>query len=329
MERHYIRQAIVLLACLVAILILASGPGVANAGYNHAPQALLFDDFDYRGEISAVPFTYDLDIAPMTSALDDPAIPCPTPSQRYKTIWFSYTPTRVGKLHVDTYGSGYDTVLVVWRGTRGSLIKVGCSNDAGGTKQSEVNVLAMGSTTYYIEVAAFWPNQLNTMMHLNVDFTQKNNLLLNGGFELDGDVNGIPDHWLDSGAFHAAPCECALGGSFVGNLYAEDNGNYYTNQAVAVVGGHAYRFLGFANYYFRFDETYTFRVLARWRNASNTVISTDTIFTSSFIPYRTWIEMNKTLVAPAGAASVLIVPSAVSLNGNIFIDKFFFVEWWD
>ncbi len=116
-------------------------------------------------------------------------------------------------------------------------------------------------------------------------------------------------------------------GSYGGLFDAMDDGNYYTNQSVDVTAGKAYRFLGYVAIPPQPDTTFTFRLLARWRNASNAVIGTDTIYTTSTSPDPMWYAMNKNLVAPPGATSVLIVPSVLSLNGYIYIDKFFFVEW--
>ncbi len=330
MQQHHIRQALVLLACLVVILVLASGAaGVANADWDRAPELDLPDDFGHPVIMGMVPATFDFDIAAATTAGDDPSIPCPTASQRFKTVWFSYTPTHVGKLHADTYGSGYDTLLAVWTGTRGSLIKVGCSNDAGGTKQSEVNALVMGNTTYYIEVAAFWPNQINTMMHLNVSFTDKYNLLLNPGFELDSNSDGYPANWLYSSLFRRLAWDRAVGGSYVGELLGLPAEYFYTNQAVPVTAGHAYRFLGYVlDGTSSCDGVCAFRMLARWRDGSNTLLGTDTIYTttSSYYPGE-WCEMNKNLIAPPGATTAVIVANVQNLNGLVLIDKFFFVEW--
>ncbi len=326
MQQRHIRQVVVLLACLAAILILASGTaGVANAGNDRVPQVLPHDDFDSALALPDSSWTW-VDIASTTEASDDPTFTC-TGSKHYKTVWFKYTPSTLGRLHADTYGSEYDTVLAIWRGTRGNLTKVGCSNNSGGTTQSEVNALVMGNTTYYIEVAALWPNPIDTYLGLHVTFTQKYNLLVNPGFELDANSDTQPDNWLTSPVFVRlfAPGVTA-GGSYAGEFEAADNANYYTNQAVSVTAGHSYRFLGYVA--ISQSDSFTFKILARWRDASNTLIGTDTIYTTTTeTPGNLWEEVNKNLLAPAGATSVLIVPNIQSLNGWVCIDKFFFVDW--
>lgn len=54
------------------------------------------------------------------------------------------------RITVDTIGSGFDTVLSVWRGTCGSLVEVGSNNDASNTFQSAVTFTANGVDDYYI-----------------------------------------------------------------------------------------------------------------------------------------------------------------------------------
>ncbi len=326
--QHLLRQVLVLAACLATILILASGgAGVARASCGLAPQStLLNDDIGCPKPIGSTPYSDTIDIGGATTAPDDPYIPCPIFDPRYKTVWYSYTPSHVGKLHVDTYGSGYDTVLAVWTGTRGSLVKVGCSNDAGGTKQSEVNALVMGGTTYYIEVAAYFPNQLNTTLVLNASFENRYNLLVNPGFELDSNADGKPDGWLASPGFIRLAWSGAPGGSYVGSLSSFNYASYYTNQAVTVTAGQAYRFLGYVYVSADCDGVCTFRMLARWRDGADTVIGTDTIYTT-MSGTDSWYEMNKNLVAPPGATSVLMVPNVQNIYGGVLIDKFFFVEW--
>ncbi len=58
--------------------------------------------------------------------------------QKYRTVWYRYTAPSAQPLIIDTMGSDYDTVLVVWTGSRGSLTSVACNDDFGGTLQSTV-----------------------------------------------------------------------------------------------------------------------------------------------------------------------------------------------
>jgi hypothetical protein len=79
------------------------------------------------------------------------------------TVWYQYTATANAELHVDTFTSGYDTVLAAWTGTVGNLTPIICNDDTtvvvNGIKtisiQSEVRFPVTSGTTYYIEVATF------------------------------------------------------------------------------------------------------------------------------------------------------------------------------
>ncbi len=56
---------------------------------------------------------------------------------------------------VDTFGSGFDTVLAVYTGpSLGSLTRVVCDDDTGGV-QSKVQFPAVPGTTYWIQVGGY------------------------------------------------------------------------------------------------------------------------------------------------------------------------------
>jgi hypothetical protein len=121
-----------------------------NIGNNVTPPAN--DDFNAATRISAN--TYNQVVTGemlATRAIDDPVFPC-TSAQGSYSLWYSFSPAITGILTIDTLGSGYDTVLGIWTGNRGSLQNVGCSNDFSGL-QSQLEVPISSGTTYYIEVA--------------------------------------------------------------------------------------------------------------------------------------------------------------------------------
>jgi len=98
--------------------------------------------------------TYTQDTTNATTASDDPYFTCKG-ERKYHTVWYRITPTVDGTLTVDTNGSDYDTVLAVWRGSRGNLTSVGCDDDGGSGTQSYLRVDVRANTTYYIEVAGY------------------------------------------------------------------------------------------------------------------------------------------------------------------------------
>ena len=105
------------------------------------------DDFDNAISIGAIPFSESRDTSQATSALDDP-----TNCFNNGSVWYQFTPSANTTItaEANTFGSGYDTTLGVYTGTRGALALVpgGCNDDFSGA-QSRVVFDATGGTTYY------------------------------------------------------------------------------------------------------------------------------------------------------------------------------------
>ncbi|HLH25960.1 MAG TPA: FecR family protein [Chloroflexota bacterium] len=74
------------------------------------------------------------------------------------TVWYSFTPTSSGALVVDTFGSSYDTAIVVYTGSAlGALSQVACNDDAtqpgtANTLQSRVVADVTAGTTYRVQI---------------------------------------------------------------------------------------------------------------------------------------------------------------------------------
>ncbi len=113
------------------------------------------DDIDNSTPITPLPYTTAQDTTYATIAGDDPIFPCGSSDTGSETVWYAITPAVSGVFHADTFGSGYDTMLALWTGTRGGLTNVACNDDAGGTVQSEVNVGVQAGVHYYLEVAGY------------------------------------------------------------------------------------------------------------------------------------------------------------------------------
>ena len=64
--------------------------------------------------VSTVPYTDTTDNTAFTTAGTDP-LAC-TGNQEFNTYWYVFTPAEDGLYSVDTFGSGYDTVLAVYKG---------------------------------------------------------------------------------------------------------------------------------------------------------------------------------------------------------------------
>ncbi|MBI5567855.1 MAG: hypothetical protein HY870_23360, partial [Chloroflexi bacterium] len=125
-------------------------------------QAPANDAFATASIIGALPYTNTQNTAAATTQAQDPVYACIANSattnngRGWHSVWYAYTATAAGTLHVDTVGSNYDTVVGVWRGAFGSLTSVGCDDDSGGSYTSSVNAAIASGTTYYIEVAGYY-----------------------------------------------------------------------------------------------------------------------------------------------------------------------------
>ena len=152
------------------------------------------DDFDYAISITTIPYRNTQSIVNATTADDDPSLCVYGQGQKYRTVWYRYTPSVNGKITIHTLGSNYDTILSVWNGSRGNLIELACNDDSDGTLQSRVELEISAGTTYYIEVAAY--NNISSG-ELSLSLSRITNIIRNPGFE-EGTT-----HWSEysSGGF--------------------------------------------------------------------------------------------------------------------------------
>ena len=103
--------------------------------------------------IEGIPFSDLVDTRTATTTPDDPVHSC-TSSQDSTSVWYKFTAPSTGFITVNTFNSDYDTVLTAYNGTPGPSTEIACNDDTGGT-QSEIGFLAIGGTTYWIEVAGY------------------------------------------------------------------------------------------------------------------------------------------------------------------------------
>jgi hypothetical protein len=111
------------------------------------------DDFAMPTLIPSNPARYTQDVTNATTAADDPW--CWGNAQ---SVWYAFTAPANMLLEANTLGSGYDTSLSVYTGSRGALSQMVCNDDAGNSLQSRVRIEATAGTTYYFMVASrFFP----------------------------------------------------------------------------------------------------------------------------------------------------------------------------
>src|SRR3989442_4602125 len=103
------------------------------------------DDIGNATVISSLPFMFSENTFEASAAFDDP-----TSCSNNGSVWFTFTASQNVQLTADTFGSGYDTVLSAYTGTRGALQQVpnACNDDFNGVT-SRVTFPAAAGTTYY------------------------------------------------------------------------------------------------------------------------------------------------------------------------------------
>lgn len=151
------------LLCLIVIGVSLVRPVQALQRPSvHGAQRLTIapnDDFDAATDITLIPYRLTLDSFEATTALDDPVSTIcggGQPADLLYTVWYKYTPAVDTLVHMDTIGSNYDTYMVVWTGTFGSLTEVACNDDTSTTEfGSSIDMMMTAGVTYYIEVAQF------------------------------------------------------------------------------------------------------------------------------------------------------------------------------
>ncbi len=171
MHRRYIPALVVAVALVVPGLLRLAGPGMSLVAHA-APlfQAPANDDFANATVISSLPYGNTQDTTSATTEANDPVLPCipnwwwTNGGQGWHSVWYAYTATADGALHVDTAGSDYDTVLGVWTGPWGALNNVACDDDSGAGTLSSLDVAVVAGTTYYIEVAGYFNSSAGTLV---------------------------------------------------------------------------------------------------------------------------------------------------------------------
>jgi hypothetical protein len=150
------------------------------------------------------------------------------------------------------------------------------------------------------------------------------NLLQNGSFELDTNVDGSPDSWTRTPNFGQAWHDVRVG-QVAGRHSVWTNANYTVTQPVGgIVAGQRYTFAGWVNIPPTTTDTFTFQLQVQWRSATDTVISTHTV--KSYTKATSgWDEAaSNALVAPSGAAKAQLRMVVTSLSGDIYVDHFLF-----
>lgn len=144
-------------------------------------------------------------------------------------------------------------------------------------------------------------------------------LVLNPGFEVDDDGNGIPDNWGNNVKFMRVGTP-RRSDSYAGRLSATDNKNVTITQQISnLSAGQTYN----ASCWVRIKKTadvFAFKVQVRWRDSANKILRTDVIgrtFTGKTVG---WEQAARTMSAPTGTATAQFQFKATSLNAKIYLD---------
>lgn len=141
------------------------------------------------------------------------------------SVWWRWTAPETGLATVTTFGSGFDTILAVYRGSAVDHLTWLGSNDDQDGLQSSVTFFAMAGTTYAIQVDGYH------------DAT--------GSITLNAPIVGAPQPGAPVITEHPAPTRVAMGSSFTLSVVATGNGVltyqwYHDDQAVPRATGASY-----------------------------------------------------------------------------------------
>lgn len=114
---------------------------------SHATSTTAHDDFDNAIAIGSLPFTHATSTSGATAAGDDP-----TTCTNNGSVWYRFTSASNFLIEANTFGSGYDTVLSVYTGSRGALTQVpgACNDDFGGLQSRVVFEVTAGTTYHFL-----------------------------------------------------------------------------------------------------------------------------------------------------------------------------------
>jgi hypothetical protein len=149
----------VFVAVFVSVCLLSLTAGAAFA----APPSN--DDIGSPIVVPSHPYTNTQDTTEATTGPTD-ATDCEASG---RSVWYEYTPDSSGRLEANTFGSNYDTVLIV--GTPdgiGGIDVLACNDQAGGTDQSRVRWDAEAGTTYLFQISTWAFDQVGGSLMFNI-----------------------------------------------------------------------------------------------------------------------------------------------------------------
>jgi hypothetical protein len=162
-KSHYLTRRVAFLFSILVFLAFAVSPVMALKNVN-VDGSIRFipapnDDIANASKITAIPYRNTLSPFEATPISGDPLIDPPSNicnlAPGLETVWYKYTPAANVLVHMDSFGSNYDTYIVLWTGSIGNLTELACNDDAVklSSFQSTLDYQMVGGKTYYILVA--------------------------------------------------------------------------------------------------------------------------------------------------------------------------------
>jgi hypothetical protein len=147
-------KKLLVLIALSAVLVVAVVAVQGRAAQACCP-APPNDDVNNAKVVTSVPYKDTESTVYASPAGNEPTTSCSSAGYGH-SVWYQFTPAFSQSVNIDTFGSGYDTVLAVYSGNIATLAQVVCNDDASGqTRQSAVKAALVQGRVYHILVASF------------------------------------------------------------------------------------------------------------------------------------------------------------------------------
>jgi len=166
------------------------------------------------------------------------------------------------------------------------------------------------------------PTATNTPTPTFTSVPPTGNLLINPGFELDGNSDGLPDNWSANSLFTRSN-ESVHDGNFAGKFSSTSGVSINILQTVNnLTAGTTYNVSGWVNIPQPAGTSFRYQLKIEWRNGS-TLIVRDTVAEYAGVT-NGWTQTTGNVVAPAGTTNARILLAITGLNGTFYVDDFFF-----
>ncbi len=209
------------------------GWAAARLWWERIVEPVANDDFDLPLCVGWPDRTYTQQTEGATVALDDPVMSCIDNQQGAVTVWYRFVSPDSGVLHLDTFGSDYDTVLAVYTGDRGNLFEVDCDDDTQGL-QSALDIPVVAGEAYHVQVAGY-PGSSGGSLQLSVEYTPPpgcSQFMQNGSFEQG--PGSCPWWQSSSGGYELIDTLWPRGGSYSAWFGGYDNANDVMFQVIRI-----------------------------------------------------------------------------------------------